>query len=69
MEEMLEQTRASRDHEHQRAVRALEEPAQLPHDLMVTGQKEEFEEQLQLKHAKVEELLHKNRLASKDRCR
>eukprot|EP00975_Prorocentrum_lima_P010083 2148878-Prorocentrum_lima.AAC.1 len=51
MEEMLVQARTSRDHKHQRAVRALEETAQLHHDLMVKEQKEEFEEQLQLKHA------------------
>eukprot|EP00975_Prorocentrum_lima_P024649 5181728-Prorocentrum_lima.AAC.1 len=51
------QTRTSSDHEHQRAGRALEETAQLHHDLMVRGQKEEFEEQLQQKHVKFQALL------------
>eukprot|EP00975_Prorocentrum_lima_P050436 10564090-Prorocentrum_lima.AAC.1 len=49
---MLVQTRTSRGHEHQKAVRVLEETAQRHHGLMVKGQKEDFEEQLQLKHAK-----------------
>eukprot|EP00975_Prorocentrum_lima_P019068 4014666-Prorocentrum_lima.AAC.1 len=51
MEDMLVQARTSRDHEHRRAVRVLEEIAQLHHDLMMKRQKEEFEEQLQLKYA------------------
>eukprot|EP00975_Prorocentrum_lima_P023041 4849941-Prorocentrum_lima.AAC.1 len=50
MYEIIVRTKESRDHEHQRAVRALEETAQLHHDRMSKGHKGQLEEQLQLKH-------------------
>eukprot|EP00975_Prorocentrum_lima_P013558 2879847-Prorocentrum_lima.AAC.1 len=37
MEEMILRTQESRDHEHQQVVRALEETAQLHHDVMLKG--------------------------------
>eukprot|EP00975_Prorocentrum_lima_P032463 6817406-Prorocentrum_lima.AAC.1 len=54
---MILETGGSRDREHQKAVRALEETAQIHHDAVVKGHKKEFEEQLQLKQASFEEQL------------